>query len=128
MPVAHTDWIAFAKSLVGGSEIDNRSAASRAYYGAFHACKSLADKLPDPLDPKGMHDRSVRAMSEFPVSPTNRNTAMAIRKVGHIMMQCRSLRTKADYHIGIDFYQTEAEETIRLAEAAIASVQTITFP
>jgi uncharacterized protein (UPF0332 family) len=128
MPVVHTDWITFAKGLLGGSEIANRSAASRAYYGAFHLCKPLADKLPDPVDPKGMHDRAIRAMSEYPVSQANRNTAMAIRSLGYKLWQCKSLRTKADYDIHLAFSQTDAEETISLAEKAIASFQTITFP
>jgi uncharacterized protein (UPF0332 family) len=128
MPSPHPDWIAFSKTLVGSSEITNRSAASRAYYGAFHACKPLADRLPDPPNPKGTHDRAIRAMMEFPISPGNRSTGMAIRKVGIILNQCKSLRTIADYHIGVTFSQIEANETILLAEKTIAAVQTITFP
>ena len=103
MPVTHTDWIAFAKGLLGGSEIAHRSAASRSYYGAFHRCKVLADMLPDPVKPKGMHDRAVRAMSEYPVSAANKNTAMAIRALGGVMLRCKSLRTKADYDIHLPF-------------------------
>jgi uncharacterized protein (UPF0332 family) len=129
MPSPHPDWIAFAKTLVGsGSEIAHRTAASRGYYSAFHACRSLAAKLPDPQDSNGMHDRDIRAMCEYPVTAANRDTAMAIRKVGYIMKQCRSLRTKADYRIDEDFLQTEAEETIAFAEKVIAAIQTIKFP
>ncbi len=128
MPVSPPDWITLAKGLVGTDEIANRSAASRAYYGAFHACKSLADQLPDPVKFQGMHDRAIRAMMECPVTSANRNTAMAIRSLGVVLNQCRSLRTRADYDCLLSFSQSDAQVAIGLAEKIIARRQTITFP
>jgi uncharacterized protein (UPF0332 family) len=109
--------------------MSHRSAASRAYYGAFHACRPLADRLPDPPNHKGgMHDRLIRAMMECPISATKRDVVMAIKKTGILMSQLRSIRTKADYKCDESFLQADAEEAINTACSTIAIVQTITFP
>jgi uncharacterized protein (UPF0332 family) len=128
MPVVPADWITLANSLVGQNEIANRSAASRAYYGAFHACRPLADQLPNPVTFEGMHDRAIRAMKEYPVTTANRNTAMAIHKIGILLGQCRSLRTKADYKCSDPFFNSEAQEAIDFALKIIAGLQTIKYP
>ena len=36
------DFLECAKKYVGQSETDNRTAASRAYYAVYHACKEIA--------------------------------------------------------------------------------------
>jgi uncharacterized protein (UPF0332 family) len=128
MPVAPTDWLTFAKGLLSNDEIGNRSAASRAYYSAFHASKPLADQLPDPIESDGMHDRAIRAMKEYPVTVKNRDTAMAIHRVGIQLAQCRSIRTRADYKCGEVFSKSEAQEAILFAEQIVAGLQTIKFP
>lgn len=128
MPVVPADWVTFAKTLLSDDEISSRSAASRAYYGAFHASKPLADKLPDPVESEGMHDRAIRAMKEYPVTVKNKDTAMAIHKVGIQLAQCRSIRTRADYKCGEAFSKSEAEEAIVFAEKIFAGLQTIKFP
>ena len=134
MPVTHIEWIAFAKGLVTGSEISDRSAASRAYYGAFHACKPLADTLPEPpplppAQPKGgVHEQMIRTMCECPVGAKTRDRDMAIRALGFVMRQCKSRRAKADYDIKVEFTKAEAEEAIGMAENALAKLQTIPSP
>jgi uncharacterized protein (UPF0332 family) len=128
MPVVPADWIAFAKGLLSNDEISNRSAASRAYYGALHASKPLADQLPDPVKFEGSHDRAIRAMKEYPVTIANKSTALAIHRVGILLSQCRSLRTLADYNCSIAFSGSEAEEAIGFAEQIIAGLRTIKFP
>jgi uncharacterized protein (UPF0332 family) len=129
MPVAPADWITFAQTLVADSEIANRSAASRAYYGAFHLALPIADRLPAPANSKGgMHDRAIRAMCEYMGTAANRDKATAIRKVGTVLNACRSLRSKADYDCDLDFAPSEAQEAIGFAKAAIAMLQTIKFP
>lgn len=128
MPVVPADWVTFAKGLLSSDEISNRSAASRAYYGAFHASRPLADQLPDPVDFEGSHDRAIRAMKECPLTKANRDTAMAIRRVGIQLGQCRSLRTRADYKCSEGFSESEAQEAIAFAEQILAGLQTIKFP
>ena len=128
MPVAPADWVDFAKSLLGRDEISTRSAASRAYYGAFHACKKLADQLPDPPKSEGMHDKAIRGLQEYPVTTKNRDAAMAIHRVGIQLAQCRSIRTRADYKCGEEFAPSEAQEAIVFAEQIFAGLQTIKLP
>lgn len=128
MPVSPTEWLNFATALLGDDEIANRSAASRAYYAAFHASKPLADQLPNTIHSDGMHDRAIRAMKECPATTANRSHVLAIHRVGILLGQCRSIRTIADYRCGIDFSKAEAQEAIGLANQTMASLQTIKYP
>ena len=84
----------------GDSEVERRSASSRAYYAAFHRCQPIARAHPVFVD-TGSHKRVIEAMTKS----ANRQ----IQSIGWRLEQCRAKRVKADYHLADDFTLAETE-------------------
>jgi uncharacterized protein (UPF0332 family) len=119
MPITPRQWLEFAERILGNDEAASRSAASRAYYAAFHASRALSDALPNPPTPPaigGMHDRAIRALAHCPIRKSKRERDKAIRKIGIILGQARDIRTKADYDTKLPFTREEGQEAIDLAK------------
>lgn len=128
MPITPRQWLEFAERILGDDEAASRSAASRAYYAAFHASIPLSDALPDPPTPPpigGMHDRAIRALAHCPIRGSKRDRDKAVRKVGIILGQARDIRTKADYGTGIEFTRVEGQEAIDLGKRAFVLLEQV---
>ena len=99
-PQALRDGAQQAALGAGDSEVERRSAASRAYYAAFHRCQPIAHAHPVFVD-TGSHRRVVEAMT----GSANKQ----IKSIGWRLEQCREKRVKADYHLADEFTPAEAQ-------------------
>jgi uncharacterized protein (UPF0332 family) len=100
------EFLGSAQELIQGNrEIDYRNAASRAYYSAFHCCKSLVEKLPNTHGSIGSsHQKVVADLLSY---PDNR-----IKKLGRKLEQAKTLRHQADYKLHIPFTRNNAKQVI----------------
>ncbi|TVO79049.1 HEPN domain-containing protein [Sedimenticola selenatireducens] len=121
MSTTSTDFLSFAQDqLTNDLEISQRNAASRAYYAAFHAAKAVSNNLPQYQDVNGgCHTHLIDTLENHMVKSISRDRDMAIKSLGYILRQCRTLRTKADYHISLEFTKKEAELAIAQAKKII---------
>lgn len=106
------------------SEADQRSAISRAYYGAFHAC---IECLPDEFRPDrsaaregGSHKAIIDAVVLWGRStrPGRSDAQHAARRIA----QLKRSRVVADYHLQID-YVLEASVCIADARTVLDAVE-----
>ena len=90
----------------GGSEVDLRNAASRAYYAAYHQCLRLdpAPAAQSPPNHRGVHRMVIDAL-------TSAGDAK-LKSLGYMLEQCRKLRVKADYHIESEFPSSDARTAL----------------
>lgn len=116
MPVSPIDFLRVAENLLKStSEIDHRSAASRAYYSAFHYCTPLASYLDPVAKPKsGLHN----AFIDIFISSSVRKA----KAIGYMLRQCHNLRIKADYAIKDEFHYHEADTVIKEAKRIFEAV------
>lgn len=119
MTVSHKDLISFAETLAKGTtEVEYRSAVSRAYYAAYHETVVWAASLPTVGVSKpgsGMHKAHIDALTSPTVTGA---TALRSRSLGYMLNALKARRTKADYHL---------TETVDIHEAAnaVAEAETI---
>jgi uncharacterized protein (UPF0332 family) len=129
MPIAPREWLEFAKSLGGQSEASCRSAASRAYYGAYHAAQRVAETLPAPADTNcGMHELVIRTLMECPIKASTKPRDLAVRRIGVLLMRARDGRTAADYDTRSAFPSQRATETIEVCEDIFAKIDALPPP
>ena len=96
MPVTPKLLLEAAKALgQGKSEVDQRNAASRAYYAAYHRCLPIAESIGLPAETKGVHRDLIGTLTK--------TRDMQVKSMGYMLDQCRGLRVKADYEIQIEF-------------------------
>ena len=119
MGVNPTELIELAEELIGtATEVSYRAAASRAYYSIFHNGRLLAGALPGNYPrASGSHNRILKKLKDFPLGELERGIVLSIRRVGLLMSQARSIRTKADYYIIDDVSRSEAERVIDYARS-----------
>ena len=112
MTVDAETFLESAKKLAqGGSEIDYRNAASRAYYSVMHRCDPIAEEMdPAPNVNGGLHQELIE---RFRNGPSDKHKGIA-----YILVQCRGLRVSADYHIREDFTKEHAETAMESCERA----------
>ena len=89
------------KARIDESEVERRVAASRSYYAAYHRCRPIAESQGTFADSGGSHAEVIEALT--------RSRETQLKSIGYRLKQCRDLRVKADYHIGIDFPVEDAE-------------------
>jgi uncharacterized protein (UPF0332 family) len=121
MSVSSTDIIGLAKTLQSGSmdEVQQRAVVGRAYYAAYHDCKTWHDALQSPgsagID-GGVHARLIAALT----NPTVRgDDALKSKKRGYRLRALKTLRAKADYELNETVTVDEAKQSIVDAEAVI---------
>lgn len=104
------DMIRLAERLAdGATETEWRSASSRAYYGAFHKAKAIADRcLPTNPRPLGVHER----LSERYMAHGTKGRAMA-----YMLIDLKRVRTLADYFLDEPFAQSDATNHIASSKA-----------
>jgi uncharacterized protein (UPF0332 family) len=90
------------------AEINQRNAASRAYYAAFHRCLPIARRLGLPERPERAHRDLIDTLT------STRDTTMM--SIGYRLNQCRLLRVHADYEISTDFTRTDSQTALSQCE------------
>jgi len=103
------DFLMSAQELIQGNrEVDYRNATSRAYYGAFHLCLQLLEKLPQSQGHVGAsHERVISTLLSY--------SDKRLNKIGRKLEQAKTLRHQADYKLHLPFYRSSAKQVIRHA-------------
>jgi uncharacterized protein (UPF0332 family) len=114
MAITPPDLLNFARSLLPATtEPPWRSAASRAYYFAYHSCFPLAASLGLVDDGKGgSHHQLIQTLITHPVAAATRDKDMKIRSIGYLLRNARARRVDADYDLTCSFKSEMADETI----------------
>jgi len=118
MTIAPRDLLQFASQLINDhSEVAQRAAASRTYYGAYHLAVQVASHHQIPLGQAsrnaGVHEKLIVALERCGGLP--RAIEVNVQVLGTILRQCRDLRTEADYDIHNDFPATKATNAVGLS-------------
>lgn len=116
MSVVADDFVAIAQWILNEqqSEISHRSSANRAYYGAFHACLSIAENHPkvflDPALPT--HARLYRAVGSLSGATPDESD---LKKIIYLTKNLRDVRVHADYDLTRPFLNLFAIQAISTA-------------
>lgn len=104
------EFLISAQELMQGErEIDYRNAGSRAYYGAFHACRMLLETLSHSQDSIGSsHQRVINGLLSHPNKQIN--------SLGNKLVRARDFRQKADYQLNVKVSRYEANRLLSLAK------------
>jgi uncharacterized protein (UPF0332 family) len=114
MPVTPTLLLEAAQALrQGGSEVDQRNAASRAYYAAYHRCLPIAEGIGLVATGKGVHRDLIDTL--IGARPPK------LKSIGYMLEQGRRLRVKADYEIASEFARDQAQTVMGHCEAIFNS-------
>lgn len=124
MPIVPADFIAVADTLsLGRSEPSDRSAISRAYYGAFHHAKDWHEGLPAPghdVGPRGgehqMLINRLRNPDSVVLGPVS---ARQSRFLAAKLEVLRNRRVVADYQLALLVTGIERDQHISQAKALI---------
>lgn len=112
MPVTPQLLLDAAKALAGGeAEVDQRNAASRAYYAAFHRCLPIARRLGLPARPERVHRDLIDTQK---TARDNR-----LKSIAYMLDQCRKIRVDADYEINAPFTQGETQTALSQCQRII---------
>ncbi|OQX01779.1 MAG: hypothetical protein BWK73_44990 [Thiothrix lacustris] len=103
----------FAESLVGVSEVSDRTAASRAYYAAYHACRDKYTTL-EKREGAGMHRSFIDGLIDSNISQD--------RGIGYMLDSLHRMRIKADYKLSSEFSTANAIEVTNGAGRVIEKV------
>jgi uncharacterized protein (UPF0332 family) len=103
----------------GESEVDSRNAASRAYYAAYHRCRSLNESLPSPAPPvRGAVHRTI-------IEALTGARSSRLKSLGYMLEQCRRLRVNADYDIESEFRHQDARNALTLCEKILDKADSV---
>lgn len=119
MAVTPEDLHALAESLVEPerSEASVRAGVSRAYYAAFHKCKSYAESVPLPglaytEESRGSHDNLIKRFQTYNENKMD-DKSRAVKSVGYMLQASRNHRVKADYEIYTGWTDTDTREAFK---------------
>ncbi|MBF0621453.1 MAG: hypothetical protein HQL54_05960 [Magnetococcales bacterium] len=134
MTVSPVDFLRSAQIMMNHhEEIDHRNAASRAYMGAYHACRFLRDALelgplPSILKVEGSHRKLIRTLQQAPV-PLKKGAVWAharrIRQLGQQLKSLRDLQNAAEYRISRNFSRNDARQVVAASREIIRVVDMI---
>jgi hypothetical protein len=112
------DYVALGRRLAGrGMEASDRSAASRAYYGAFNLSRRWLELNVAPIDNRGAHERVWKTFSK--AARANAETRLKWERIGVLGGGLRALRNQADYADDVPGLGSEALAAIDIAEEII---------
>ena len=96
-----------------------RCAASRAYYAALHAARTLLPSVPDlPKGSKeGTHDRVIRQCTEY--IGGNGAGADIVQVLKHQLKTMKIERTKCDYFLDYQFTEQDSDRMLTRAEGVL---------
>ena len=127
MSISPNDILDTSKYLLKDNNESNlRSASSRAYYAAFHACSCFSEKLP-AVDMSGKHETTHNVViTKYLKYTENSDFKIKIRKVGGLMMQLRNARVDADYKLSFNFKEPRAKENVYQSGRIIGMIDDLT--
>jgi uncharacterized protein (UPF0332 family) len=111
------DFLESAKqSLISDSkEVNYRNAASRAYYSAFHFCRSLMEKYPEWQ--KNITTEHAELISNLKKAPRQE-----FKTLGNQLHQLKRLRSHADYELNKKFTDRYAKQAILQSEKILEEI------
>jgi hypothetical protein len=124
MSVTYREFLDIAKSLIGsGTEIGDRCAASRAYYGLYHCALEYADtvSMPPISACAGPTHKTLRCFFEDDLNP-DRGVRLKMRSLGVRLKQLHEFRVSADYYVRDQFGEIDAQSTVHRCEVAVEDV------
>lgn len=112
------EFLALAEQLVASdtrSEALLRTAASRAYYGAYHAAQEAFNTTVNRNERAGgMHARFIQSLTN---SPDKHD-----RAIGYMLKSIYDLRITADYDLSDTFKETQGSDAIKKTQKLIAAL------
>ena len=114
------EFVEYAESVVARdksavSSVEIRSAVSRAYYGAYHAClqfeASLAIVGRESNRRGGIHEKLLQRLGN-PDSSLSDAIKLISRKLSALLRQSREEREHADYHLDIEYSIEQAKVAV----------------
>ena len=119
MSTVWREYVVLADDLAAqGSEAWQRSAVSRAYYGAFNSARRWVEANIGPIDHGSAH-RQVWLTFKAPVRATEGTRADWL-KVGELGDELRRLRNRADYLDHLSDLDRHAPEAVIAAQRILA--------
>lgn len=111
MTITAKDFFDFATVLADKntpSEIDLRTAGSRAYYGAFHSTVSIVELCEDVDIKAGMHKISTARLKKGNLIEFGAENNK-VKSIGVMLDQIRDIRAGADYRLKEDFSKHDTD-------------------
>lgn len=113
MSVNSKDFLDFAAdSLTRGDEIGFRNAVARSYYAMFHEVRSMLSSLPNFTS--HAHDGLISYLTQ--PDKSEQFDKMALRALAAMLRQQKGKRAIADYDVNNVVSESDAKESIRMAE------------
>ncbi len=78
-----------------------------------------------PESKSGSHGKVIEKFTERLIKEETQGYDKAIRSIGHMLNQAKTLRTKADYDIDKDYSEKNAEQTIGVAKRIENKIQSL---
>ena len=121
MAVTPEDLLSAAKAMSAGEEeVDWRNATSRAYYAAYHRCRTLAPHIgPYGGSGGGVHRQLVDELTDIKSYPR------LVNGLGYMLDQCRKTRATADYDIDLSFAHADCLSIMELTESILAKANAV---
>ena len=106
------------------SEVVLRNAASRLYYGFFHAAGSYACVLDENYGSYGgrTHERLIHFFKNRPAF-VNGKQNLTHRQISIWLRQARQARCLADYEIEYHFVKADYDAQLKLCEESLSRIQ-----
>lgn len=116
---------------IGEDEVTYRALASRAYYSAYHKCKSWENTLPmigsEEGQAGGIHQKLINRLSNPAPEVRNLETRKTSKVLATMLLNLKVIRHKADYDLNQNFEKTELATVIegakRISQKLIADSQ-----
>lgn len=125
MAVSFQEFIVSAELLLANhkSEIELRSCASRAYYGAYHCALAYADEF-RALPISEMAGPSHEKLRVFFVSEEASHSLHRTRKsVGYMLLQAHRSRCQADYELADEVSATATSAQLMSCQKIISKIE-----
>ena len=108
------DYVTLGGRLAGcGIEASDRSAVSRAYYGAFNLSRRWLEVNVAPIDNRGAHERVWKTFRN--AGHANAKTRQKWERIGDLGGGLRTLRNQADYADDVPGLGREALAAVDIA-------------
>lgn len=125
MSISPANFLNAAERLLAGEdEVDHRNAASRAYYGMYHACQQWCDSLDgfaiSGTGRGGVHFRFIQAMADYRGPEADK-----VKSIGNMLKHIKNLRVKADYKLHESFSAAYAAIACNTSRKAMEEIQLV---
>lgn len=112
MPVTPDDFLASAKEILTNNEMAVRNAISRTYYYAYLHCIKSVGYINTTGQDRGVHS----VLSDYLTKRGSSDTDKIYKKIGYILINAKSFRTKADYFLDATLTEADAEQVFLFAK------------